>query len=445
MKILFVQVPTSNLGSGEIVFPLGLARLTAMTPAHTVKSALDMNLCMDPWSDLRDRLDEFTPDVVALSFRNIDPLAGIQVSYVPSLQAAAQISQLLAPKAKIIVGGPAFSLFANQLMAEIPAIDFGIIGEGEAIFSSLLNSLTNPISVPSLIWRNGSELIKNSPHPGFDLDLLPLPAYDYFNPEDYVKKNKYIAAIGIEGKRGCDLNCGYCLYPRLGGNKMRLRSPQKIVAEIEYLQRVYDINLFHFTDSVVNRPVDHFKAVCRELINRNVNIGWTGFFREDTFTEETAALAKESGLVACYFSGDALTEHGLKLLNKKMSPADILQAARISAQLDILTMHHFLVNLPFETASHHQESMDMMKKILNIHGPAGNLGAVIFNTVRLYPGASLTRKLLKENLLSPETNLLYPVYYNPVETAHVQHELDILCQTAGIFSRLKLTERLLPQ
>ena len=86
-----------------------------------------------------------------------------------------------------------------------------------------------------------------------------------------------------------------------------------------------------------------------------------------------------------------------------------------------------------------------MKKILDIHGPAGNLGAVIFNTVRLYPGAPLTRKLLKENLLSPETNLLYPVYYNPVESAHVRHELDTLCQTAGIFSRLKLTERLLTQ
>lgn len=44
------------------------------------------------------------------------------------------------------------------------------------------------------------------------------------------------------------------------------------------------------------------------------------------------------GLAAVYFSANALTEHGLKLLNTKLTIADILDAARVTAQGNILTV-----------------------------------------------------------------------------------------------------------
>ena len=102
-------------------------------------------------------------------------------------------------------------------------------------------------------------------------------------------------------------------------------------------------------------------------------------------------------------------------------------------------MLHFLVNLPFETKEHHEEARNMMNEILDIHSSSGNLGAVIFNNVRLYPGAPLTKKLLKEGLIDDEIDLLYPVYFNPPETSHVLHELEAMCHAAGVFSRLKIT------
>lgn len=438
MRILFVQLPTSHRGSGERVYPLGLARLAAGTAKHHVSLALDMNLMSDPWPALREKLEQLKPELIALSFRNIDPLAGIQASYVSSLQTGARLCRLLAKQATIVVGGPAFSLFAEPLMACIPEIDFGLVGEGEAVFPQILESLSAPQTIPGLIWRQGSSLIRNPPAAGLDLDRLPSLIDSPFCPADYLKGNSYVAAIGIEGKRGCDLNCGYCVYPRLGGGRMRLRPPQQIVDEMEMLHHEHGVSLFHFTDSVVNRPLDHFDELCRKLIARKMQITWTGFFREDTFSEAIAALAKKAGLIACYFSADALSDHGLQLLNKRMTKQDVLQASQVTVRHDILTMCHFLVNLPFETASHVREAFDTMSKILDIHSSAGNLGAVIFNTVRLYPGAPLTRLLIKEHLLLPETNLLYPVYFNPAPSAHVLHELEALCHTAGVYSQLHL-------
>ncbi|MBT8342517.1 MAG: hypothetical protein KJP07_21135, partial [Desulfatitalea sp.] len=187
---------------------------------------------------------------------------------------------------------------------------------------------------------------------------------------------------------------------------------------------------------VVNRPKDHFEAVCREILRRKLKIGWTGFFREDSLTEESAGLAKDAGLAACYFSADALTDHGLKLLKKGLTKDHILRAAHIMVKCDILTMCHFLVNLPFETRAHIQESKQTLEQVLNIHQKAGNLGAVILNTIRLYPNAALTQMLLDEGLLDSKTDLLYPVYYNPKATSHVLHELEARCHEAGVFSRL---------
>ncbi len=75
-----------------------------------------------------------------------------------------------------------------------------------------------------------------------------------------------------------------------------------------------------------------------------------------------------------------------------MSREDIFQAARVTAELGLLTMCHFLLNLPGETESEIQEARDTLDKILEIHHPKGNLGAVIFNHIRLYPGAPLNQE-----------------------------------------------------
>jgi len=438
MRILLVQVPGSHLGAGERVYPLGLSRLSALIPPEHTRKALDMNLYPDPWPELKNILLDFQPDFVALSFRNIDPLAGHLTSYLSSLKTSAEITRWLAPKALLLAGGPAFSLFGERLMELIPAIDLGLKGEGELVFPKLISNTADFKKLPGIIWRDNNQVRCNPAGPLLSLDSLPTLDGQTFNLNNYLTMNQYVASTGIEGKRGCDLQCGYCVYPALGGKKMRLRPPKKIVDEMEYLNKKYSARLFHFTDSVVNRPIDHFQAFCREIIARKLQIEWTGFFREENISEKILDLAVASGLVAVYFSGDALTDHGLKLLNKRLTKDDILQAAKITAENGILTMCHFLINLPGETDAHTAESFEMLTKVLNIHEQKSNLGAVIFNNVRLYPGAPLTRKLIQSGQLAPDIDLLYPVYFNPPERSHLLHELEALCHSAGIFSRLEL-------
>lgn len=438
MRVMLVQLPTSHLGAKECVYPLGLSRLSGQVPSIMEKCCIDLNLHPDPWPYLQNRLLDFRPATVALSFRNLDPLAGHRTSYLSSLKTAARLVRHLRPDARLVAGGPAFSLFAERLMEEIPELDGGLAGEGEPVIARLLDPQQSIRNIPGIVWKKGTDIIRNPSAPQYPMDRLPGLDHASLPPRSYTGGNTYVASMGIEGKRGCDLNCGYCVYPRLGGRKMRLRPVHQVVDEMEHLNKRHNVTLFHFTDGVLNRPADHFEALCREISRRRLHVSWTGFFREDTLSAGLLDLAVRAGCVSVYFSADALTRHGRKLLNKQLTREDILGAASICAANGILTLCHFLINLPGELPEFSDEARRMLDDLLAVHAPVGNLGGVVFNTVRLYPDAPLTRKLIRRKALAPNRDLLYPVYYNPPATAHFLHELEAHCHTACIFSRLSI-------
>lgn len=432
-KILLIQLPTSTFTT-EKVFPIGLARLSTLVPTDMEKDGLDMNLSPDPWPLLTAKLKQFKPEIIAFSFRNMDPLAGIHSSYFPILQTAVNLAHRIQPSSRILCGGPGFSLFAETILHLLPHLDYGIVGEGEAGFPLLLEDDIKT-TIPGLVYRKNATIHKNKNHHA-DLNLLPDMDTQLFNPADYIGKNGYVAAMGVEGKRGCSLNCGYCTYPTLSGQTSRLRDPIKVVDDME-LCREHGAKIVHFTDSVVNRPPQHLKNICKEIIRRKLDLQWTGFFREDHLNQELADLAVQSGLVTFYFSADSLTDHGLKLLQKNLCKEDLYQAARITAKTGVITCYHFMANLPGETTDHHLEAQDTLNTLFDIHKPAANLGAVILSAIRLYPDSPLTIQLQNQGLLQ-HTNLLYPTYYNPQQTSHRLHELIALCHSRGI------TDRLLP-
>jgi putative variant cofactor biosynthesis B12-binding/radical SAM domain protein 1 len=434
-KIILIQLPTSQY-TAEKVYPLGLARLASLVPKTMTKLGLDMNLSADPWPELAALLSREQPEIIALSFRNLDPLAQIHNSYLASLLSAAKMARALVPQARILCGGPAFSLFSARLMELAPQIDFGMVGEGEGGFAMLLAPQVDPAQVPGLIYREGNTLKQNKV---FRADLNQLPPLDtqLFPLALYQRGNAYVAAMGLESKRGCALTCGYCTYPRLGGGQTRCREPQLVVDDMaENLAR--GCSLIHFTDSVVNRPAQHLEAICQEILRRGLKVQWTGFFREDSLSQELADLCVQAGLVTFYFSADALTGQGLRLLNKGLRKDDIFRAAEITARTGALACYHFMVNLPGDGTAQHQEAKESLARLFAIHDAAANLGAVILSTVRLYPEAPLTKRLLQSGELSPDIDLLFPTYYNPPASAHVLHELNAYCHQAGIAQRLGL-------
>jgi anaerobic magnesium-protoporphyrin IX monomethyl ester cyclase len=436
MRILLIQA-ISTQNCKELVFPLGLARLSASLGGRHEVRGLDLNLIPFPWPNLIEALDKFKPHAVAISFRNLDPLACSLVSFVPQLKTLTALIAEHLPDSKILIGGSGFTLFPKRLMKETPEVDLGFCGEADTAFPLLIENMNIPWKVAGALFRQGSGIVDTSGIVSCSrhLDELPFPDWKLFNPNLYAGLNNYVAFMGVETKRGCPNHCRYCLYPALQGSRLRLRAPERVVDELEMLQAAFQIKLVHFTDPVINQPSDHLRAICKEILARRLDIGWTGFFREDALSAEDMELYRKSGLATCYFSADGASNYALNLIGKGISREDILYAARIVADSGVLTVYHFIVNLPGETQQTVNESRSLLEQIFNIHARQANLGAMVVNNLRLYPGAPLTEMVLRERLIGANPDLLYPTYFNPPPWDFLRHELTAFCmkQSASSF------------
>ena len=262
MKILLVQ---SYLGGAEPpVFPLGLCCLKAALAAHEVR-VFDLNTAARPFEQLRELVAAFQPEVTGISLRNIDSTnKRTVVFYYPYLKDAVTAVKG-ASAAPLVVGGSGFSMFAREIMEDEPRIDCGVFLEGEAAFPELLENLDAPGRVRSVYYREGGAVLFSGPREQADLNAVPLPGREAVAPYDFRKNPD---AIGVETKRGCVLDCIYCIYGFLNGKALRLRTPERVVDEIESLVKDHGVESFTFVDSVFNIPRRHAEAVCREMVRR---------------------------------------------------------------------------------------------------------------------------------------------------------------------------------
>ncbi len=434
MRVLFIQTLSVEGASQERVYPLGIVTLAGPLQDRGYEiSLLDMNLEPDPFGAVKQRLLSFKPDVVGLSLRNIDPLANKTSSLIPPFLVTAQLVAFTSPKTWIIAGGSGFSLFPRRLMREAPEIHYGIVGEAETSLPLLLTSLKNPSLIKGLCTREGGGAMTDSSSSCLNMARYQRPDRGLLDPSLYSGINSYVPAVGIETKRGCPFHCSYCVYPRLQGSKMRCRPPRDVVGEMESLHKEYGIERFHFTDPVINHPGDHLGDICRELIRRKLKLKWDGFMREDHFYEKDAALFEKAGCECFSFSPDGLCQEALDVLDKRLSTRDILRAARLAARTDVVSVYHFMVNVPGETEKTCEKGLRFLERIYDLHTRKRNLGTVVLNNIRILPGTPIEKMARAKGVIVPDTDLLYPTYYNPRPFEAFRYRLEALHLARNVF------------
>lgn len=439
MRVMMVQTPSVEGASSERVYPIGIVALSTRlrTAGHEVK-VIDMNKEEDSFGMLKGRLLEFSPEVVCLSLRNIDPLANKTFSLVPLFLTTVRLVSSVLPGAWIVAGGTGFSLFPRRLMSLAPDIDYGIVGEAELTLAKLFSSIENPDQLNGLYIRKGDRLHLTSRPELPEMEDYLIPDRRLLDPAPYLKINSYAPAIGVEAKRGCNFNCAYCVYPELQGRRVRCRSPLNVVDEIELLIKEYGIERIHFTDPIVNFPQDHLEEICREIIRRKMRVRWDGFMREDLITEENISLYERSGCECFSFSPDGLCQESLNVLNKRLTVSDILRTAGIASRTDVISVYHFMVNVPGETEETAVRGMKLLDRLYEIYSRKRNLGTIVLNNIRILPGTGIERIAMRSGVIGDETDLLYPVYYNPkpFDTLRYRLEAHHLCRNVFMWQEV---------
>jgi radical SAM superfamily enzyme YgiQ (UPF0313 family) len=388
------------------IAPVGLDYLAgAARQAGLEVELLDLCLAEDPAAALDGYFASRQPDLVGLSFRNVDDCFWPgHAWFVPEL--AETIRHIRARcDAPLVLGGVGFSVFAKDIVQRTGA-DFGIRGDGEQALVALASELLGARRfdrVPGLIWSENGVLRANRPAwPG----TLSIPAArDAVDNATYFRRG---GQIGVETRRGCNRQCIYCADPLAKGAAARLRNPAEVADEVQSLL-AQGVDVLHLCDSEFNIPGDHARAVCDELIRRRLGdrVRWYAYLTVVPFDADLAGRMRRAGCVGINFTGDSASAAMLATYCQPHRQDDLARAVRCCRQEGIAVMIDLLLGGPGETPQTVAETIEFVRRI----GP-DCAGAAL--GVRLYPGTAMVEMLSAEGPLE-QNPAIHRRYEGPID------------------------------
>ena len=400
MRILLVQ---AYLGRKEKpIYPIGLATLASVLKNHDLK-VIDPNILEEPEADLKRIAREFQPEIIGISLRNVDTT---QVRdpfiYYNGMRESLSAVKAVCPDAGIVIGGSGFSIYAREIMLAVPEIQVGVYLEAEATFPELVEKFPDIENVKGIFYRKADEIIFTGKRDFPQTTDIPSPDYDRVSIAPY---KDLLDAVGIQTKRGCALCCAYCNYPMLNGKNYRFRNPVKVVDDIERLVKEFGLERFIFVDSVFNIPRGHAEAVMNELLDRNLDIKWTGWFNERALDREFVELALKAGCEFFSFSPDGYSNKSLKALGKNLRTKDIHRVYKIMKDYpQALVGYNFFLNPPGQTVFSLLRLLIFAFKVKLTFG-SRSLG-LLLGSIRIEPDTPIYERALKEGFITENTPML---------------------------------------
>jgi radical SAM superfamily enzyme YgiQ (UPF0313 family) len=411
MRVLLVQSKSISSGDNPVL-PIGLCYIaTALADNHHEIIMCDTNTSTNPINDLTCLIRKSEPDIIGVGLRNIDTDINsiVPKDFVQPFSELVSSIKEMSPKTKILAGGPGFSIFGQQLMERLPGIDYGIFNEGEETVPELLNNIDRPQSVKGLFFRGNGTIHFTGAREPVDFAKLPAPRRDFLDLGPYLE---HPYSVGIQTKRGCQFGCIYCTYPLLQGVKVRMRSPQSVLDEIEELVKRYNLKSFFFVDSIFNVPQSHAREILEGILARGIDVRWEGYDELKYFDSEYYKLAKAAGCNHFEFSPDGISKSMLRTLNKATSVGDIERVFSIFKKNDNVSVNFsFFMNGPGWNIANIIRLIFFtircrlsLRKIISV---------IHLYYIRIYPGTRIYDLSLEKGLVKPGDDMIKTTVYNP--------------------------------
>ena len=452
-SILYIFLPCKK------VYPIGvtyLADFIHRRKPEVRQRILDLSLFSESQRSqaIRDAALEFKPDLVCFSWRDIqifsphegdaslehafnfyfagNPIKRVAASFAGLKQLYRYYSHIRAnlsypwlirkefPKTQIMIGGGAFTAFADQLIEKLPEGTIGILGEGEDAILKVVNgeSLENE----RYIIREGKQTRKGNQGSPALLDALTvdLPYLTSIFPQHAAYMDE---SIGVQTKRGCPYDCAFCLYPYIEGKRVRYRPPEMVVKDISQHYHQWGARRFWFTDAQFITGKEAYPQ-CTEILERilseKLEIEWSGYIRTSLITPELAKLMVRSGVGDLEVAITSGSQEVLNNLHMGFKLERLYDGCRYLAEAGFKgkVILNYSLNSPKETEESLLQSVESYKKVASILGEERVFPLMFF--LGIQPNTDLEHRLLEEGYLSAGYNplMLTPtsirkLLYNP--------------------------------
>lgn len=319
-----------TFSTGERRFPIGLGYLSAVLKNEGHEVFL-LDRFADPgiWVD-----DDACWDFV-----------GIYASTPLFDDTLAVLERLKGTKAKVAVGGP----HATVSPRTIPDwVDYVVQGEGEYIIGDLVEGR----------WPAGALL--RTPRVK-DLDALPRADYDLFLD----RKRSYEWSIPFTGhqpiflmntSRSCPYRCSFCDVRDIWGKLWTRQSPEKVVDDMKYLKRTYNIAGVYFREDIFTADKNRVRQICELLLKEKLGLVWAAETRVDCGSVPgMLELMAKAGCVGIYVGAEHFSDRMLQVFKKDITSQQIVETCRLAKKYGIVVAMSLIIEHPEETDDDRQK------------------------------------------------------------------------------------------
>ena len=332
MNDIILVIPEDKIGFEPLVYPpLGLLYISSILLKEGYKIQI---------YDLREEKIENIPESKYYCFTSV----------TPQIEDVKKYSLYIKNKYKncfTVIGGSHATFMSDEILNYFDSI---IIGEGEL---SIVEVIKNKIYGIFDKYKFGYE----------NIDSIPFPSRDLIS-FDKVFNNKLWQGYGY-GKgpiattfitsRGCPWKCAFCANIP---HKVRYRSVENIIEEMDLLINKYNCYNFRFIDDNFLMNKKRFRKLCLSL--KDININFRCSARSDCIDEEICSLLIEAGCKEIGFGVETCDNKLLKILNKNETVEDHIRAINIAKKNGLQTKVFFMSGLPFET----KETIELNKEFV---------------------------------------------------------------------------------
>lgn len=341
----------------NIMPPLGLASIAAYLEREGLGADI-IDCYAHPDSDplITDYIREKRPAFIGFSCTTSSFLDGVRI---------AEMVKAVLPGIKTIFGGVHVSALREKVLADFPAVDLVVVGEGEQTLTELLKSASRePAGIAGVIFRDSAgEIVYNGyRETRLELDSLPFPAYEklagypdvYMLPIFNYPKAPNTSCIS---SRGCPYACSYCDRSVFRRN-FRYNSAEYLYNHLRYLKDKFNIRHINFYDDQFTFNRQRVEAFTTMMIEQPLGMTFNCAVRAEHIDFDLLKRMKKAG---CWMISLGIETGDEELLAQHRQNADLAMLAdkiRMIKKAGIRTKGLLMMGLPGESESSIQKSMD---------------------------------------------------------------------------------------
>ncbi|HAF62209.1 MAG TPA: B12-binding domain-containing radical SAM protein [Anaerolineaceae bacterium] len=328
--------------------PLGLLTIAAMLPKEWNIRLIDVNVQKLTRKDLRWA-----------------DYAFISAMTVQRYSAHTIIDQCKEFGIKVVAGGPLF-IYEYE---DFKNVDHFILNEAE---------ITLPLFLRDLEQHSAERIYQSTEFA--DLEYTPIPDWKLVNMKQY-------ASMNVQYSRGCPFNCDFCNITALFGHKPRIKSTEKMIAELDGLYNAgWHGSIFFVDDNFIGNKKVLKEELLPALIQWKKDKKGIVFNTEVSINiaddQELMALMVAAGFTKVFIGIETTDENSLVECNKKHNlNRDLLENVKLLHRSGLQVQGGFIVGFDHDTPLTFQ-------KIFNFIQQSGIVTAMV-GILQAPPGTKL--------------------------------------------------------